>query len=274
MTATVPRRAATWCAIVMAALLILGTGVVFGLAAPSPARAADDPAATLLEMTNQTRNEKGLVPLVAADSLAAIAQAWAEHQADTGSLVHNPSVSDQLPEGWTLWGENIARGQGADAAGMQQMWLNSEGHYANIVGASFTVMGSGFAVSEDGTAYGVELFAAYKDPTVAGAAPVAPPAAEEAPPAPAAEAPAEDAAAAEPAPAVEPEDSAALAQDQKVLAAAEKAAATGGISQRTLTLIAAAACAILAAISAVLFVLLSRRRPLAEAAQGAPQPAS
>lgn len=173
------RHALASLAVVVVALLVT--------AAPAAAHALTrDATSTLVNLTNEVRAANGSDPVTAATGVGAVAQAWAQHMADTGEFVHNPDAGGQLPDGWSSWGENIASGSGGlSPEAMHEMWVQSPGHVANIINPEFTVMGVGYATAADGTAYGVEVFARYNDPAAAGAAPEAEPEPEPAPPAPA-----------------------------------------------------------------------------------------
>jgi uncharacterized protein YkwD len=166
--------------------------VAFGPAAPAAAAPADD----IHALVNDARAAEGRAPLARNGELDAVALAWAKQMAGMGGLQHNPNVSGQIPSGWTSWGENIAQGQRSGAA-MHQAWMNSPGHYANIMG-DFSDIGVAF-IEAGGTTWGVQVFATYSGG--AGRAP-APPKAETAPaPAPEPQPTADEQAAAEKAPA-------------------------------------------------------------------------
>ncbi|MGA7148312.1 MAG: CAP domain-containing protein, partial [Microbacterium sp.] len=107
-----------------------------------------------------------------------------------GSLSHNPSVGQQIPGGWSRWGENVAQGYGNGAA-VHNGWMNSSGHRANILGG-FTDVGVAL-IQAGGTTWAVQVFAAYAGsglPAPAPPPPPPPPAPAPAPAAPAAPAPA------------------------------------------------------------------------------------
>jgi len=185
--------------------LLSSVFVAFGPAAPAAAAPADD----IYSLVNDARAAEGRAPLSRNAGLDAVALAWAKKMASMGELEHNPNVSGQIPSGWNSWGENIAEGQRSGAA-MHQAWMNSEGHYANIMG-DFSDIGVAF-IESGGTTWGVQVFATYSGG--AGRAP-APPAAK-AEPAPEPEPTADEQAAA---------DKATEKQAAEEQAAAEKAAA-------------------------------------------------
>ncbi|MGY4858086.1 CAP domain-containing protein [Cryobacterium sp. AP23] len=145
--------------------LSLGAGAL-------PAFAATSDTATIASQTNAARVAQGLPVLKRNAAMDAVAQAWAVKMATSG-YKHNPDYATQIPAGWTLAAENIAMGYTSGT--VVKAWLNSPGHYANIMGAH-TDIGIGYVVGADGAAYSVQNFAEYSaltgtpTPTVSGAA--------------------------------------------------------------------------------------------------------
>lgn len=162
------RAAATVAAGIASAAVLAGALGVTTSAAAAPS----DPASEIITLTNEARGDAGAAPLLHSDDLQATAQAWAQHLADGAAFQHNPSIGEQLPSGWSTWGENIAMGTGAAPSSMHAMWMDSPGHYRNLTNADFNVMGVGYATAADGTVYGVEVFGRYADPASVGGEPV------------------------------------------------------------------------------------------------------
>lgn len=188
--------------------LLSGVLVTFGPAAPA---AAGEPE-VIHGLVNEARSANGLAPLTRNPGLDAVAASWAQEMASMGSLEHNPNVGDEIPGGWSRWGENIAQGHPTGAA-MHQGWMDSSGHYANIMG-EFTDIGVAF-IEAGGTTWGVQVFATYAGGS--GQAAPAPPAIQPVPDVvPEPESPAEEKAVA---------DEAAAAKAAEEKAAADKAAA-------------------------------------------------
>lgn len=156
--------------ILLAALVALG-------GAPAPASAYDE--GTIVALANDARAANGLGGLVRNGALDSVALNWANQMAASGTLSHNPSVGQQIPGGWTRWGENVAQGYGSGSA-VHQGWMNSSGHRANILG-SFTDIGVAL-IEAGGTTWAVQVFAAYPG---SGAPAPAPAPAQPAPAAPA-----------------------------------------------------------------------------------------
>lgn len=194
LRATDARRTPTALAVALALVL----GLLGAVVAPAqPARA--DESGTISSLLNQARAGQGLGPLQRMPALDSVALDWANRMAAAATMSHNPSLSTQVPGGWSRLGENVAQGYPTGAA-MHDGWWNSSGHRANILG-DFTHVGVAF-VAAGGTTWGVQVFAKY-GASVAAPAPAAPapaPAPAAPGPAPAAPAPA-PAAPAAPAPA-------------------------------------------------------------------------
>lgn len=135
--------------------------------APAPAVAASGApsssgAQALFAALNGARAGAGLPPLAYNDSLASVAQTWSAHMS-TSAMAHNPSVSAQIPPGWSAWGENVAFAGGyPDLAGtIHSNWMNSPGHRENILRPGFTQVGIGYHVDAAGTAWATQVFATY-----------------------------------------------------------------------------------------------------------------
>lgn len=140
----------------LGAALALLLSVAVGTAAPTPAHAYDE--GTIVALANQARADNGLGGLVHNGSLDAVAASWAQQMAANGTLSHNPSVGQQIPGGWSRWGENVAQGY-RDGAAAHSGWMNSPGHRANILGP-FTDVGVSL-IEANGSTWAVQVFAAY-----------------------------------------------------------------------------------------------------------------
>lgn len=117
----------------------------------------------VLNYVNQYRAEVGAEPLVLDAELTKYAmQRAAEIAVHVGhDRPDNTSFATIIDESifGTLCGENIAGGQ-KTAAEVSETWYNSDGHYANMVSASWETIGIGCFYQEDGTRYWVQLFSA------------------------------------------------------------------------------------------------------------------
>ena len=101
---------------------------------PAPVCASD-----VLTCVNQIRAYYGIGGLSSNGTLNSASQACADRMASEGSMTH----SSPTP-GFSRWGENIAYGYGSQAS-VFNAWMNSSGHRANILKASYTSMGLGYA---------------------------------------------------------------------------------------------------------------------------------
>ena len=109
----------------------------------------------------------------------AVAQDWSEQQAGTNNMKHRPDFASSYPAGWTTGSENVAfRDNGGDVGALIfDQWLNSPGHYENMVNPDVNSIGIGFAQTSSGRWYATQNFAAYNPsntpltPTVAGTPP-------------------------------------------------------------------------------------------------------
>ena len=85
--------------------------------------------------------------------MASVARGWSHTMATTGEFAHNPSFSEEIPAGSTARGENIAftlrlsLRQAVYAA--FDSWVDSYGHFLNMVDKSYTHLGVGIVVGED-----------------------------------------------------------------------------------------------------------------------------
>ena len=131
----------------LAAALSVTLAAVAGSAVVSTALAAPalaSPSGDLAAATNAARAAAGLPALQLNGQLSAVAQGWANHLAASGVLAHNPSLRNQV-SGWTLLGENV--GMSGSVASVQQAFMNSPEHRANILDSRYTQLGVGSATS-------------------------------------------------------------------------------------------------------------------------------
>ncbi|MBX0301957.1 excalibur calcium-binding domain-containing protein [Cryobacterium sp. 1639] len=144
-------------------MLALFTAVILtlglSLAAPTvSANAAASDIATILQQTNAARAKQGLPALKSNAAMNKVAQAWAAKMATDGYR-HNPAYSTQIPTGWNSASENIAWNYTSST--VVAAWINSPGHYANIMRAG-TDIGIGYYDDPDGGGrFFVQNFANY-----------------------------------------------------------------------------------------------------------------
>lgn len=138
MTTLRVRRTARW----VAALSLTVTALVGSAAFASSALAS--PAGDLATATNTARVSAGLPALTENAQLDAVAQAWANKLAAAGVLSHNPAVRTQVTN-WTVLGENV--GMAGDVPTVQNAFMHSPEHKANILDPRYTQIGVGSATS-------------------------------------------------------------------------------------------------------------------------------
>jgi uncharacterized protein YkwD len=151
---------------IVAGTAVLGLALALAAAA-SPAHAdvaLSTVRAQILSETNGIRAGVGAAALREASALDAVAQAWSQKQAAAQAMSHNPSMSTQIPSGWTKAGENVAYGY--EYTAVTTAWKNSAGHYANLIG-DYTDIGIGYAVGPNGYPYYTQVFGKYATPPAA-----------------------------------------------------------------------------------------------------------
>jgi uncharacterized protein YkwD len=120
----------------------------------------------IFEITNAEREKKKVPPLELSYELCKAAKLHAQNMANLNRMSHVLSIkgfetmSQRVKwsgyEGGSM-GENIAMGQKNPAAAMVA-WVNSPGHYSNIMGRGYTDIGVGIAYNEKGTPFYCQVF--------------------------------------------------------------------------------------------------------------------
>jgi len=105
----------------------------------------------VIRLINQERGKEGLAPLVEQSQLTQAARLHSQDMACNQFFSHvSPTAGDVIARvtaqgySYSAIGENIAAGQ-ADPSGVVQAWMNSTGHRANIMNATYTQVGVGYA---------------------------------------------------------------------------------------------------------------------------------
>lgn len=119
-------------------------------------------AQQVANLVNQERAKAGLSPLTLREDLTAAAQIRAKetavsfsHTRPDGSNFHTVLTQQQIS--YRRSGENIAWGQ-PTAQAVMNAWMNSQGHRANILNASYEYIGIGYYTDSQGTPYWTQLF--------------------------------------------------------------------------------------------------------------------
>ncbi|MFN8052179.1 MAG: CAP domain-containing protein [Acidimicrobiales bacterium] len=135
-------------------------------AAPvAPAAPATSWYADMLGSVNAQRAAAGAPALRLCPTLIWAAQGHTADQAAHDDMTHTGSDGSNIGvradragySGWTALGENVAYGY-TSIDGVMTGWMNSSGHRANILNASYTDVGFGQAVAADGTVYWTQDF--------------------------------------------------------------------------------------------------------------------
>jgi uncharacterized protein YkwD len=142
----------------------------------SPTESPSPPAATpatpsqtsssIVDLTNAERVRASLPAFELHTRLTTAAQLQADQCARLGRIDHVlPEAQYPTPEdrivaagyNWQAFGENLAMGYPTAAAAVQS-WMQSPGHRANILNATFTEIGAGYATDAAGRTYYVQVF--------------------------------------------------------------------------------------------------------------------
>lgn len=103
---------------------------------------------------NSDRVANGLSALPVNFEAQAKAQAWAERLAREQKLYHS-NLPDGINQSWCSLGENV--GYGPSVASIEDAYMNSPGHRANILAGKWNGVGVGYATNGR-TVYTVQVF--------------------------------------------------------------------------------------------------------------------
>lgn len=132
------RRALGW---LVAVGLVAGSLV--GLVT-SPAAATGPGTSNILAAVNASRAAVGRPPLSLRSDLSSVAYNWSLKMAASGTLSHNPSLTSQVTN-WRWVGENV--GYGPDWLTVENAFMASPAHRANILDSDYTQIGIGVVAS-------------------------------------------------------------------------------------------------------------------------------
>lgn len=124
----------------------------------------------IVELVNEERAKEGIAPVTLNETMTNAAMLRAEEIVESFSHTRPDGTScftvlEDFNVGYTYCGENIAAGNSTADATMNQ-WVNSSGHYANIMNSRFSEIGVG-VVYDSSAEYGyywVQLFIEPTDP--------------------------------------------------------------------------------------------------------------
>ncbi len=120
--------------------LALTLALLVPIAGGSVADAANtDDETRFVVLLNETRADAGLPPLEVHAELTELARAWTDEMRSAGGISHADPISAGLDAAWLKLGENVGTGPAVDA--VMDAFIDSPGHYANIVDPAFTHVG-------------------------------------------------------------------------------------------------------------------------------------
>ena len=115
----------------------------------------------VIRLVNEIRQQNGLQPLAANWELSRVARYKSQDMRDNGYFSHNSptygtpfQMLSAFGLSYRTAGENIAKGYASPQA-VVNGWMNSSGHRANILNASYTQIGVGYV---SGGNYWTQLF--------------------------------------------------------------------------------------------------------------------
>lgn len=138
-------------------LVAVAGSLVWSAALPAVAAAGTgDTEAVIARRFAEARAQAGLPAVARSSELDAVARDWARRQAADGQMKHNPQLRDQVQPA-RAWYENVgylrgvpsSRTYGEAGERLHQMWMDSDGHRANILRTPLTDVGIGVAASGD-----------------------------------------------------------------------------------------------------------------------------
>jgi len=121
----------------------------------APAAPTDAVSSAIFNRVNGDRAANGLSALTWNAQLYCLSTDWSAQMASTGNLHHrdlNAVIRSPAYSAYRTLGENVLRGPtGMSGAQMQDAWMASAAHRANVLSTSFSSIGIGLAISPDGT---------------------------------------------------------------------------------------------------------------------------
>jgi len=172
MGATRERRSSTRRRVRVFALVVIALGVLAGACGPydnapapgCPAGPSDTIITTIFNRTNSDRAAHGLGALVWNPRLACLSTQWSQYMAGAHDFRHRDlaaAIASPGYEDYATLGENILVAPGSvDGNQMENAWLSSPGHYANIMG-NYDSIGIGYARGDDGRIWVTANFARH-----------------------------------------------------------------------------------------------------------------
>ncbi len=122
-------------------------------AMPQVAAPSDTAAATSLALLNRLRVEHGAGPVVYDPAMSAQALAWSQEMSRSGFRHSSVGYAENI-----AWHSQSAMSPDTAATTLHDMWVNSSGHYRNMLDPRWSRVGIGLYVDGSGW-YGTHMFA-------------------------------------------------------------------------------------------------------------------
>jgi uncharacterized protein YkwD len=163
------RSGPRWLMLLVAGLAIcLISALIVNPTIPGPVGPERNAATLMLGWVNEERIANDLAPLVQADDIARVAEAWSAEMAAMAIMEHNPSFGDQLCC-WELVTENVAYGEAYRVwlpgdpverltRELHEGLLDSPGHRANLLDSEVDQIGIGVHLDAEGTVWITQNF--------------------------------------------------------------------------------------------------------------------
>jgi uncharacterized protein YkwD len=121
----------------------------------APPSLCDAAVGDIVAAMNRDRAGNEVGPLCANAELTGIAQAWANHLAQTKTFAHQDLLAALMPTPFRIIAENllVAPEARATVATMEGAWMASPGHRDHILDGRYTFAGVGIAHSDDGRVF-------------------------------------------------------------------------------------------------------------------------
>src|SRR4051794_3880010 len=145
-------------ALVATVTLLVGLGVGPADAAVDARSAAGKYARQAFTATNVNREHNGLKALKPSDCLKHAAVRQAKAMAAREEIFHQDLGVLLRKCGLSTAGENVAYGYPSGRSIVNDGWMNSDGHRANILNPSFRLMGIAARKGHDGSWYVSQVF--------------------------------------------------------------------------------------------------------------------
>lgn len=139
--------------VVLAVALLASASTVPAVASP-----ASDYAAQAVHATNAAREANDRRPLKVSECLRGFAVKQARRMADSGQLFHQDLGTVMAACHLMTAGENVAYGYPTGRAVVNQGWMQSPGHRANILSRAFRLVAVAARRDANGTWYAAQVF--------------------------------------------------------------------------------------------------------------------